>query len=58
MSLVSPLPDYADTMSETPIPTQRPSRRVDLIQERYLEEIAKQSERGDASALQLVTLGR
>ena len=56
LSLVSLLPDYKDTMSETPITTQPPSRRDELIQERYLEEIAKQSERMDALARQLVTL--
>jgi len=56
LSPVSPLPDYQDTMPEMPISTQPPSRRDALIQERYLEAIAKHSECMGVLVPQLVTL--
>lgn len=43
-------------MEDRPIPTRPPSRRDELIQERYIEEFARQSEHMDALARQLITL--
>ncbi len=43
-------------MEDRPIPIRPPSRRDELIQERYIEEVARQGEHMDALARQLITL--